>query len=228
MIKMKNILRLFVSLFLKLKYIRIKSRIDLFTELNFKTILHGYNKIGRSNISSSVIGRFSYLGNGCKLSNTVVGNFCSLGNNVKIIVPTHPSSVFVSTHPSFYSTLKQSGKTFVDKNCFKESLYCDEKNKITCIIENDVWIGDDVSIIGGCRIGNGAIIATGSVVVKNVEPYSIVGGVPAKIIRYRFDEKYRKFLDDFRWWEKDIAWLQKNHFYFRNIASLWEAFNMEN
>ena len=72
-------------------------------------------------------------------------------------------------------------------------------------IGNDVWIGNGACIMGGIKIGDGAIVATNAVVTKDVPPYAIVGGVPAKVIRYRFDETTIKELLDLKWWEYDMA-----------------------
>lgn len=75
------------------------------------------------------------------------------------------------------------------------------KNKTRIIIENDVWIGNRAIIMRGVKIGNGAVIGAGAVVTKDVEPYSIVGGVPAKIIRKRFNDKVIEKLEHIKWWD---------------------------
>lgn len=75
-------------------------------------------------------------------------------------------------------------------------------------------------LMNGITIGDGAIIAAGSIVTKNVPPYSIVGGVPAKIIKFRFDSEDIEYLLDLKWWEKDIKWLKKYATYFNNIKEL--------
>ena len=116
---------------------------------------------------------------------------------------------FVSTHPAFYSSHKQF-ITFADKND-----YFEEYEKVT--IGNDVWIGTRVMIIDGVSIGDGAIIAAGAIVTKNVEPYSIVGGVPAKLIRNRFNDQDIEFLKKFKWWNKDFEWIKSNYYKFKNI-----------
>lgn len=85
-------------------------------------------------------------------------------------------------------------------------------------IGNDVWIGDDSLVLGGVVIGDGAIIAARSVVTKNVEPYSIVGGVPAKLIRFRFDKEIRSHLQKSEWWNRDENWLRDNYLLFHNVG----------
>ena len=91
------------------------------------------------------------------------------------------------------------------------------------LIGNDVWIGNDVKIMDGVIIGNGAIIATGSIVNKNVKPYEIVGGAPAKHIRYRFSDDKILALEELKWWDKDLMWLERNYHLFNNIDKVIEC-----
>ena len=98
----------------------------------------------------------------------------------------------------------------VEKNLFDEFPSTD--------IGNDVWIGNNVIIKYGVKIGDGAILGAGAVVTKDVEPYSIVGGVPAKVIKYRFSPDEIKFLLAFKWWDKDLNWLKENKHKFQNIG----------
>ncbi len=158
-------------------------------------------------VVGSSIGRYTYVSSESKVYNTAIGKFCSVGSELKVGLGIHPTT-FISTHPIFYSLNKQAQITFSDENYFQE-----HKN-IT--IGNDVWIGTRVTIIDGVSIGDGVIIAAGSVVTKDVESYSIVGGVPAKHIKYRFDSEMREKLDRFKWWDKDIDWIKENAHAFRD------------
>jgi len=152
-------------------------------------------------ISDSELGDYSYLGVNANISHAKIGRFCSIGPNVTIGTGKHPVD-FISTHPSFYSNNK-AFETFADK------MYFDEYQETT--IGNDVWIGMQATIMGGLNIGDGAVIAGGAVVTKDVPPYAIVGGVPAKILKYRFDEETIHFLLETKWWNNDRDFL-KTHF----------------
>lgn len=194
-------------------YLRIKLRkynIILHGGVRFNkgTLYGGYNKVHRNSvISGARIGKYSYIGTNCYFPNADIGNFCSIGNDVKVIDVTHPTKGFISTHPVFFSVNMQCGKSFVDKSCFNERLSIEGRS---CVIGNDVWIGDDVRIIGGHKIGDGAIIALGAVVTHDIPPYAIVGGVPAKIIRFRFEREKIDELLALQWWNKDEKWIKDN------------------
>lgn len=107
-----------------------------------------------------------------------IGKYCSIARDVAIGVGNHPTNWLLTT-PLFYSK---------SRGIVSENLYIDTNSKKAVIIGNDVWIGTKAIILSGVKIGDGAIIAAGAVVTKDIEPYSIVGGVPAKIISYRFEK----------------------------------------
>ena len=155
------------------------------------------------------LGDFTYIAKGTKINNASIGKYCSIGPDIIIGTGKHPSNTFVSTHPLFYSTLGQAQSVLCDRN------YFDEFAPIT--IGHDVWIGARSIILDGINISNGAIIAAGSLVTKDVPPYAIVGGVPAKIIKYRFKELEINFLLKYKWWDRDICWLKKNLSSMHNI-----------
>lgn len=129
--------------------------------------------------------------NGLRLLDSI-GEFCSFAPNVMIAAGNHPIK-FKSTHAFLYR--KNDGFILENKDIKK---FCNnEKVKIG----NDVWIGTNVTILPGVNIGDGAIIAAGAVVINDIPPYSIVGGVPAKMIKYRFSQDKIKFLLSEKWWD---------------------------
>ena len=155
------------------------------------------------------LGDFTYITENTNISKVTIGKFCSIGSDCKIGLGKHPSKIFVSTHPIFFSTLNQVQISFSDKNYFKEF------DEIT--IGNDVWIGTDVLIVDGVNIGDGVIVAAGSVVTKDIPPYAIASGVPAKIIRFRFEILEIEKLLKLKWWDMDIKYLKNNFTKFHDI-----------
>uniref|UniRef100_A0A7V3J944 CatB-related O-acetyltransferase n=1 Tax=candidate division CPR3 bacterium TaxID=2268181 RepID=A0A7V3J944_UNCC3 len=218
----RNLKQVFNRFFLRIKF---DVKIGRGSDVNAGNFFEGKNVIGSfCRIYNSTLGFGSYLADNCIIENTKIGRFCSIGQSVRTFIGRHPSKVFVSTHPAFYSTQKQAGFTFVEKDCFEEHLYVDPEKRFVVEIGNDVWIGNNVIIIDGIRIGNGAIVAAGAVVTKDVEPYAIVAGVPARVIRYRFPPDIIKFLLDFKWWDKGYDWIIKNSIFFRDIDKFYAKF----
>lgn len=193
--------------------------------------LHGDNTMGRyiricenSRFINSQIGNFSYIGPNSKIYNTFIGKFTSIGPNMTIIEGRHPAKIFVSTHPSFFSLRKQCGKTFVKEQKFEEFKKVDG---FSVSVGNDVWIGESVKIADGVKIGDGAVIGASSLVVKDIVPYSVNAGIPSKIISYRFEKKYIDWLLKFKWWDKDMQWLQAEAENFDNIEKLYDKYGYE-
>lgn len=219
MISTNNVFRRFlVGCWRYLKRIvfrRHNIQIDYCAEFNTQTKLGQYIRIHHhTNIKDSQIGNYTYIQDNCKFEKCKIGSFCSIGDNVKVLSSTHPTRDFVSTSPVFFSTEGQCIKSFVEENLFEEYR---RVQGFGVIIGNDVWIGSNAILLGGVTIGDGAIIAAGSVVNKDVPPFAIVGGVPAKILRYRFSEEQIKLLLENPWWEKSEEWLKNHACNFKNI-----------
>lgn len=183
-----------------------RKKISLTCRIYPGSVLNGPVKIGCNTIFNGQIDSYSYIGSNC-IINARIGKFCSISPNVKVISATHPLH-YVSTSPVFFSPEKQCNASFSKSKRFDDELFVDKENGISCCIGNDVWIGENVLIKGGVSIGDGSCIAMGAVVVSDVPPYSIVGGVPAKVIRKRFSDEIIDKIIKSDWWNKDTEWLK--------------------
>lgn len=181
-----------------------------------ETIFEGRNAVTDEVVLNSCkLGYASYVSVCTKLYKVKIGRYSSIGPNTKIVRGQHPSRQFVSTSPIFYSTQKILRDSYVSHNIFEEYKYTE--NGWSVEIGNDVWIGDGVSIMEGVTVADGTIVAAGAHVVKDTKPYSVVGGNPAKTIRYRFDEEDIKFLEWLQWWNKPRGWVDEHAKYFNDI-----------
>jgi len=163
----------------------------------------------KAELFNVIMDDYSYIGPYCRIINARIGKFTCIAPETIIGLGKHPSREFVSTHPAFFSPNQQAGFTFVSNEYFKEYE--------PCIIGNDVWIGARAIILDGVSVGDGAIVGAGAIVTKNVPPYAIIGGVPAKVLRYRFDQDEIDYLIKFKWWDRDFEWLRQNHLLFRDV-----------
>ena len=173
----------------------------------------GRNFVGRRANFFGSLGYGTYVGDESLMS-AEVGRFCSIGSRCHYVNTRHAfKEPFVSTSPLFFSAVSNTfaGKnSFADRQMFDEYTYYDKERQIVNKIGNDVWIGLDVRLVGGVTIGDGAVVLTQAFVTKDVPPYAIVGGIPAKIIGYRYDQETIDFLLRTKWWENDERWFKEN------------------
>ena len=153
-------------------------------------------------INNVSLSSYSYVGRNCLIQNATIGKFCSIANDVFIGLGKHPTDYF-STSPLFY----RRNNTF-NLSLVGQDLQFEEYKKID--IGHDVWIGARAIILDGLSIGHGAIIAANSVVTKDVPAYAILGGVPAKIIKYRFNKNKIDMLLESQWWDWELEKIKKN------------------
>lgn len=190
-----------------------KCQFDFTCNIGKNSIFEGANKIYPNAKFSGSMGYGSYVGHNAEIA-AIIGRFTSIAPYVRTNYGTHPyTSPYATTCPMFFSTHKQNGHSFANKMMFDEF-------KPKPQIGNDCWVGENVFICGGVKIGDGAVVLAGAVITEDIPPYALVGGVPAKIIKYRFDESTIKFLLDFQWWNKDIQWLQTNWNLLNDIETL--------
>ena len=141
------------------------------------------------------IGSYTYINSGY-IYNCKIGKYCSIGHNVSIGPGEHWTNR-LSTFP-------------INNLVFRKHDSSEFKVVEPAVIGNDVWVGNNAVILQGVSVGDGAIVAAGAIVTKDVPPYAVVGGIPAKILKYRFDKDTINALLRLEWWNKDIEW-QKEH-----------------
>ena len=195
--------------------------VSLFCKIDNNSEVDRRAKVNSSTqIFNSTLGRYSYIGRHSCLICAKVGSFCSMGDEVKVGLGIHTLDK-LSTCPIFTEKYNGTGSSWVDTNSaepFKQ-----------VVVGNDVWIGERVMIMGGATIGDGSVIGAGAIVTKDVPPYTIVAGVPAKPIRKRFSEDIITRLEELKWWDmpedklkENIALFQKENVTVEELERLME------
>lgn len=165
----------------------------------------------------SSLGMYSYVQANSVICNTRIGPFCSIAGSVHIGLASHPTNM-VSTNPVFYDNTQPLPYFFAKSKQYYETIP-------KTIIEADVWIGQGAMIKAGIKVGIGAVIGAGAIVTKDVAPYSIVVGVPAREVKKRFDDSTCKKLIDSKWWEFDGVKLEKFAPFFSNPEKFLNEIN---
>lgn len=140
------------------------------------------------------LGDFSYLGERCSVADAEIGRFCAIAANVRIGAPNHPldrPTIHRFTYcPEYY-----------DPAAARDAGFFAARRAARVVIGHDVWIGHGVTVLPGVTVGHGAVLAAGAVVAKDVKPYEIVGGVPARRIRDRLPSGLAARLMAIAWWD---------------------------
>ena len=154
------------------------------------------------------VGRYTCIERICTIQATEIGSFCALSWALKIGGDDHDYQM-ASIHPFWHNVSWGIAEDVEYSDWYHEKEYADP-----CIIGNDVWIGSGVSINRNVRIGNGCVIGAGAVITKDIEPYSIVVGVPGRVIKKRFDDNTIERLEKIKWWDWPIETIKNNLYLF--------------
>jgi acetyltransferase-like isoleucine patch superfamily enzyme len=209
----------------KIKFLILKKRFPK-SILHVNALVDSNSMLGKNSVvfTNTVLmnvqlGDYSYIQKKSEVINTEIGKFCSVASGVTIGLANHPTT-YLSTSPIFYDTSQPLPSFLTDrKNKDSSSPMTD--------ISSDVWIGQGAMIKAGLHIGVGAIVGAGAVVTKDVEAYSIVAGVPAKHIKYRFDKELRIKLLASKWWELEDEKLMELSCYFDDPNKFIEELQKE-
>jgi len=206
--------------FVILKY-KCRNLVKLSFSSNVKdTIFEGHNSVAeKTKVHNCVLGYSTYISNSSILLYTKIGRYSCIADHVHVCLGSHPIN-YVTMHPSFYyDTTSQIGYTYHKGKPLYKCIYRypNNENFYQIVIGNDVWIGSHVLIMGGVTIGDGAVVAAGAVVTKDVEPYSIVAGIPAQIIKKRFPSEIIDKLMEEKWWEKPYKEIEIHYRDYLNV-----------
>ncbi len=214
-------------IYLKIKW-RKKVKFRFSDSIGLKSIFEGMNQLHPHVVFNGYLGYGSYIGPFSKIDGKI-GKFSSIGPCVRCNQGHHPYTYpYVSTAPCFFSlnpAFAQNGSTFATRQCYNELSFADDEKKYGVEIGNDCWIGEGVFLVGGIKISDGAVILAHAVVTKNVPPYAVVGGVPAKVLKYRYAPEDIEFLLKIQWWNRTEDWFRKNWLLLTDFDKLKEYYD---
>ena len=205
--------RIFLLLITKIQSLFLNS-ISFFSQVEYSIVSRKAKVWQRVKVFHSTIGDYSYVGPNCRIIYCNIGKFCSIAGDCAIGMGTH-SLNHISTASIFTAPVNGTRIKWTDKQNFEEYK--------TINIGNDVWIGQRVLVMGGVSIGNGAVIGAGAVVTKDVPPYAVVGGVPAKVLKYRFSPDAIDALEKSEWWRLPDDVLRRNIALFQKPLDLTDV-----
>lgn len=165
----------------------------------------------RTHMAETTMGDYSYICNDGDVIYTTIGKFCSIAAQVRINPGNHPLERAALHHFTYRSALFELGED--------DPSFFDWRRQSHVTIGNDVWIGHGVTVMPGVTIGDGAAIGSGSVVTKDVEPFSVVVGVPGKVLRKRFDDETCEKLIRLKWWDWPHAHIKERLGDFRTLGA---------
>lgn len=173
----------------------LNPRISLFAFISSNTKVDKTAYIYRGvKAKLAVIGAHSYISAGTDIENAEIGKYCSVADHCRIGMSGH-SLQYLSTSPVFTQLTNGLKENWIERDVIEHK---DTDERV--FLGNDVWIGSHAMVLGGVKVGDGAVIGAGAVVTKDVPPYAVVGGVPAKVIRYRFEQRIIDRLVALKWW----------------------------
>ena len=190
------------------------------SKINENNSFEGNNYIGGI-IKDCSVGRGTYIMDQCRFDNCYIGRYCSIAEETKMVYKHGHPMKYVSTSPMFSSReafvntylTEQNGKVYALDECVEY-----EGKKWKAVIGNDVWIGTRTILLGAIKIGDGAVIGAGTVVDKDIPPYAIAVGNPARIIGYRFEKNQIDKLLEIEWWNEKEEWIKEKLNCFSDIS----------
>jgi len=160
-------------------------------------VLGRYTEVGaRTSMIESRMDDYSYVVNDCEIIYTSIGKFCSIAAMVRINPGNHPMWRITQSHFTYRASTYFEGEE-------DEAAFFDWRRSYPVRLGHDVWIGHGAIVLPGRSVGNGSVIAAGSVVTKDVSPYTVVAGVPARPVKRRFDEATAEAIEALAWWDWD-------------------------